>query len=1160
MKKLLLAGGVLLLATLVAVLYVWLEVREPSHAVAEQRERESAPSGAPTDAATPTPLSEPTSAPNAAANPAPAALQEEQRTEHVSPRIDPAHAGRVPGAVALPLSTPADEALELLVFEGGSDPTHLAADASEDELAGHERAIARVALAASGQFEIELPTDRPLIWVALRSRYLHGAKAVRIADGDLPARLDFAPKLGAWVTGRLLLPAGVERDAFDPAAAELTLMFDPMRFAGVAGASAALEHLRERQTHADARLEFEFRGVALGSDYDVRAVPATLAAYKSPKFVVLAGAHVEHLVELARGGMLSGRVVDHAGNAVAGAELEASIDPLVFGQGGFVVREGQTDEHGAFELQAVLAGDVELKVTSKGYLDSKLNAQVAEGRPTRLDDIVLGRGESVSGVVLWPDGSPVADLEVEADFDPAALGGMSAFNALQGAQGETHSDAQGHFEISGLGKGPFVVSAKAKPREGPGKELRARVAGVKPGTSGLELRLAPPLTLTGRVVSAAGEPLEAFEVSAQEDSGGVIPGLGGRTESERFSAANGAFVLDGLSAGKWRVDALAEGFTRSAAVEVVLPRAADAGELVLTLQRAGSVSGVVLDRNGAPAAGVDVQLKANLTEMMQAARSGARAPRNAKSDAEGKFVLRELPAGNVNLVAKAEGFAESAPVSVEVRPAEETTGVVLQMRLGGTITGEVYAENGEPIAGGQVMVQMSADPLLQRFATADAQGHFVFEHVVPGSWNVMYFALDAMQAPTSEGEGADLASMFSNMKMTSATVTEGAETHVVLGAPPANPVLVKGRVLSGTQGVPGVVITLFADGAKSMGSLKFVSSDAEGRYSVRVDEPGRFAVSVQKPGVAGQQQTVSYSLVVPEVEEYEHDFALPVGAIAGRVLGEDGQPAKGARVSLSTDGPVPNGALLGEHFAEIATDDDGRYELVWLRPGSYTVAVGGAPFAGMFGGSASSGRQLRGGVEVHEGRRTEGIDFRLRKPGRIEGVVRSSAGQPAAEAAIFLRDAQGRTLERFSMVATDGTGKFTYDGLEPGDYTVLARTDAETSAESQLVRVKEASTTDVELALGAGTVLIVTLSGDDGQPLDCSVAVLDEQGRQVNGTLSLTEVMKAFSSGAFTSKEQRVGPLPPGKYRVTVTTADGRKTTKPVNLTGQAERKLNVRL
>jgi protocatechuate 3,4-dioxygenase beta subunit len=449
----------------------------------------------------------------------------------------------------------------------------------------------------------------------------------------------------------------------------------------------------------------------------------------------------------------------------------------------------------------------------------------------------------------------------------------------------------------------------------------------------------------------------------------------------------------------------------------------------------------------------------------------------------------------------------------------------------------------------------------QRFATSDAEGRFAFDHVVPGTWQVMHFALDRLRdAPEGDADVSDFTEMFSDMKLASAEVVEGEETHVVLGAPPKDPVLVRGRVHAAGQGVPRAVVTFLADGGKGMEHLKFTTTDGEGRYSVQLVAPGGYIVSVQKVGLAGEQQTVSHSVTVPEREEFEHDVALPLGSIRGTVRDPDGEPAKGARVSLAVEGAVPNAALLGRHFAEISTDDAGRYELVWLEPGRYTVSVGGAAFGGMFGeGGASYGRQLRSGIEVGADEGVDGIDFKLRKPGRIEGLVRGSDGKPVAEAAIFLRDGAGRVLERFSMIATDGSGRFAYDGLEPGEYVVLARSATETSGESAPVRVREDGTAEVELTLGPGTMLLVTLSDDEGNPIECSVSVTDEHGRQVNGMLSLTEVMQAFSSGQFSSKEQRVGPLPPGKYKVQVTTEDGRSTTKPVNLTGQAERKLNVR-
>jgi len=50
------------------------------------------------------------------------------------------------------------------------------------------------------------------------------------------------------------------------------------------------------------------------------------------------------------------------------------------------------------------------------------------------------------------------------------------------------------------------------------------------------------------------------------------------------------------------------------------------------------------------------------------------------------------------------------------------------------------------------------------------------------------------------------------------------------------------------------------------------------------------------------------------------------------------------------------------------------------------------------------------------------------------------------------------------------------------------------------------------------------------------------------------------SNATFSSSEQRVGPLPDGRYKVTATHADGRTKSRSVRLSGQGERKVKLRL
>ena len=75
-----------------------------------------------------------------------------------------------------------------------------------------------------------------------------------------------------------------------------------------------------------------------------------------------------------------------------------------------------------------------------------------------------------------------------------------------------------------------------------------------------------------------------------------------------------------------------------------------------------------------------------------------------------------------------------------------------------------------------------------------------------------------------------------------------------------------------------------------------------------------------------------------------------------------------------------------------------------------------------------------------------------------------------------------------------------------------------------------------------------------------SGVVTDQDGNQVNGLWSLADLMKAFSGGGFSTDEQRVGPLPPGRYRVEAYAEDGRDAKKTVTLSGQEERPIRLRL
>jgi len=394
--------------------------------------------------------------------------------------------------------------------------------------------------------------------------------------------------------------------------------------------------------------------------------------------------------------------------------------------------------------------------------------------------------------------------------------------------------------------------------------------------------------------------------------------------------------------------------------------------------------------------------------------------------------------------------------------------------------------------------------------------------------------------------------------MTTVTLEDGASEHVVLGAPPEDPVRVHGQVTVDDAPVPGALISFVPAGGKGLDQLKVKTLDGEGRYGLQLDEAGDYLVTVQNTSAPGRQNSIEFRRKVPKGEETRLDFELPLGRISGRVESSNGDPVAGARVTVTMQGGLVFGTVFGGNYTEAATDASGAYEIPWLRPGSYTVAAGGVFLGGAFGEGGELGREVKL-VELDENEWVRGVDFRLEQPGTVRGTVRDASGNLVAEASIFLRDDDGRLVELFSLASTNASGSFEYPGLAPGEYAVTARTRTLASSSAAPVRVRSGETSEVTVVLEPGTILLVSLEDSSGADVPARISVLDDKGREMNGMLSLNELMERYSGG-LGDAVQRVGPLSAGTYQVRAIAEDGRTAERPVTLDGQTERKLKLRL
>jgi len=379
----------------------------------------------------------------------------------------------------------------------------------------------------------------------------------------------------------------------------------------------------------------------------------------------------------------------------------------------------------------------------------------------------------------------------------------------------------------------------------------------------------------------------------------------------------------------------------------------------------------------------------------------------------------------------------------------------------------------------------------------------------------------------------------------------------VLGEPPADPVNVHGRVTLADTPVEQSIISFVPTDGGGMKFLKFETLDADGSYALQLDAPGDYLVTIQTTGTPGRQNSIEFRRSIPSGEDHQLDFEMPLGRVSGHVKGPDGDPLPRARVTLNMEGGLVFGTVFGGQYNETATDADGDYDIPYLRPGRYVVAAGGVSLGGLAGDGGALGRSVTV-VEIDEGQWVRGLDFRLEDPGTIRGTVRDSVGALVKDASIFVRDENGHLLELFSVAQTNASGSFEYPALAPGKYTVTARTSTLAAAAGAPIRVRSGESSEVTVVVNAGTILLVTLVDKSGADVPARVSVLDAQGREMNGMLGLTEIMERYSGG-LGGAVQRVGPLPPGSYKVRAFAEDGRRAERPVDLSGKPERKVKLR-
>lgn len=398
---------------------------------------------------------------------------------------------------------------------------------------------------------------------------------------------------------------------------------------------------------------------------------------------------------------------------------------------------------GSYTITGLRQGNYWVRASAPGYLDEYFDNSyiggiltlvgVTEGQTTVGVDFTLGTAGSISGTVTDEvTGLAIVGARVGASRTSGGDGGVAT------------TAADGSYTITQLTPGDHLISVEASGYRGEYfnntiDSSSATLVAVSEGVTFGGVNFA--LTRLGAISGIVTD-----EVTGLPIAGAVVyaDGVGGLRGTD--TAADGSFIITGLTQGTWRVRAYASGFREeyfdnaydyAAATPISVIEAATVGDINIALAHLARISGTVTDSaTGLPIAGAPVYA----SRIIPTGGSGG----YATTAGDGAYTITNLQPGSYEIHAYGAGrvdeyfdneFDPTAATLITVTDGA-TAGIDFALGGAGSISGTVTDQaTGLPIAGA-FMYASSATCCRSGYATTAADGSYTITNLAPLSYRV----------------------------------------------------------------------------------------------------------------------------------------------------------------------------------------------------------------------------------------------------------------------------------------------------------------------------------------------------------------------------------------------------------------------------------------